>query len=151
MHIKRPYFTDLWLHIHLSGIPFCIIFSSPFPLVCVHCLSFLRNFGLLLSRNSMVAWDLTLADYCLLQFHRDITTASVFSVILCFLDCDCKRNWKSLWCLGCFLDSLWNHNTHPKLISQESTNQCIGIGHYWRLNFLQESPLKYGVELHPFS
>ena len=68
MHINLPYFPSFWLHLHLLGIP--LFFSSPLiPLpICVYRRAFLYNFEWWTDRTSVLAWDLMLVDYRLLQF-----------------------------------------------------------------------------------
>ena len=99
-----------------------ILLSSYFFPVCVYRISFICNFGRRPACTSVLTWDMTLVYYRLLQFHPDVLTDSVLSVLLFSFDWDWKWNWKSLWYFGCFLGSFWNHHLQPKLFSQEYTN-----------------------------
>ena len=68
MHINLPYFlvcdlTSLWREY------FCVFSTLILPCICFHRHVFLRNFILWLACTSVMAWDLMLVDYHLLQFH----------------------------------------------------------------------------------
>ena len=88
IYIKLPYFRVYGFTSTYREYQF--VFSPPliFLPVCVHRLALLKTFGRLPDRTSVLAWDLALVDYCLLQFHCAVPTASILHVILCLLDCD---------------------------------------------------------------
>ena len=66
------------------------VFSPPLllPPVYVYHPAFLCNFGRCIACTPVLAWDLTLVDYRLIQFHHDIHADSDLLVIFCLLDCD---------------------------------------------------------------
>ena len=68
----------------------CVVYSTLiFLTVCFHCHALLRNVGWWLACTSVLAWDFTLVDYHILQFHHTIHDASALRVIFCLRDC----NW----------------------------------------------------------
>ena len=88
MHIKLPYLPGLWTHLPTLVILPCIFPRLVFLSVCVHHHSFLYNFGRWIAWNSVLAWDVMLVYYRLLQFRPAIHDASDLHVILCHWYCD---------------------------------------------------------------